>query len=220
MAIGLQIADGEFKPIVKYNTKAGRMYRVDRTQTSTGWENNDVDITDTAMFVADMPQMKVGWLYFAPTGGPQRTMVPLGERIPARPADEYKQGIELTVLLHRNCSGENGAPREFIHNATSVLKVIDKLHDDYLSAAESRQGKLPVVKLNGVKAEKTKHGTNYVPNFEIVGWTDRPASLPVTGGAATQAASVTAPVVSSPPPAPVSPPPVPQPASADAYDFG
>ena len=36
---------GDFLPIVKYDTRAGHMIRVDRTQGAKGWDTDEVDIT-------------------------------------------------------------------------------------------------------------------------------------------------------------------------------
>ena len=38
-------------------------------------------------------------------------------------------------------------------------------------------GQLPVVRCVGVHPVTNKHGTNYQPKFEIVGWTARPEAF-------------------------------------------
>lgn len=224
MALGIQTTGGgEFRQRINYNAKSGRMTRTDRSQDSSGsWVNNEVDITDRAKFVADMPNLRVGWVYFSATG-PQKVMAKIGDPIPPRPdtvvdgKPAFKQGVELTVVLHKDAADGQDAVREITINSMIALSAIDALHDAYLAANESRAGKLPVVAFTGAKAVKTKHGTNYEPQFQIVSWVDRPPAL--TGDAAP-AASASAPAPLSPPPAAVAPPPaaVPQPAMADAFD--
>ena len=44
---------GDFLPICKYDTRAGRMIRVDRTQGANGWDTDEVDITDKFTAVMD-----------------------------------------------------------------------------------------------------------------------------------------------------------------------
>ena len=46
-----------------------------------------------------------------------------------------------------------------------------------MAAPEGATGQLPVVRCVGVQPVTNKHGTNYQPKFEIVGWTARPEAL-------------------------------------------
>jgi hypothetical protein len=223
MAIGIQTGGGgEFRQRISYNAKSGRLMRVDRSQNAAGeWQSSETDITSTGKFVMDIPNMKVGWIYFSATG-PQTALAPLGHPIPAKPAapagetaSQFKAGFQVLVALHSSCTDGTEPVREFMANSQTLLTVIDALHDQYLAAAESGQGKLPVVALTSTQPVKSKHGTNYTPVFEIVAWVDRPPSLAADAApAATQAVA--------PPAAPVSPPPapVPQPATVSASDFG
>lgn len=182
MAFGLPTASsGEFTPILKYNAKAGRMYRVDRSEGPSGWTSEDVDVSDNFSAVFDLENIRVGWQHFGPQG-PQRVMgIYQKEPTPARPTDTdedgkplYKAGFVLLVALSKDCGG---GVREFSSSAGLVVEAVGSLHDAYLGAPEKAQGKLPVVKFDRAIPEKSKHGTNYRPEFSIVGWVDRPASL-------------------------------------------
>jgi hypothetical protein len=96
-----------------------------------------------------------------------------------------------------------------------VIESMNALYDAYVAAPESKTGKLPVVKCVGVHPITGKHGTNYQPQLEIVGWADRPTEL------------AGAPAVSTPTPTPapadvpaqhVGPPAVATPAPAGDVD--
>jgi hypothetical protein len=241
MALGLSRSgngggNGEFQPYCKYDAKAGRLFRIDRVQDAGGnYSNDTVEITNTAQFVADLANIRVGWIYYS-TNGPIRILVGLGkEAIPPKPADKgadgkplYKQGFELDILLD-NKSG--GAPARVINStAGCVIDAIDEIHDIYNAAPESKAGKLPVVKIASVSPVKSGQSTNYKPIFAIVSWVDRPAALATTEPAQTATTTASPPATGStvaPPPTPAFPPfnvagsnnAVPQPA-ASASDFG
>lgn len=224
MGLGLSTggSGGDIKPYVNYDAKAGRMFRVDRSQQSDGtYATDKVEITNTVQFVADLANIRVGWVNYT-AQGPIRRFVTLGkEAIPPRPDDKnadgkpaFKQGFEIDLILNKDAGG--GPARVFGSAAGCVIEAMDALHDAYTAAAESKAGKLPVVKISGVTPVKSGQSTNYKPTFAIVNWIDRPASL-VPAVAAPAAAPASAPSTGST----IVPPPAPQPAAtADASDFG
>lgn len=220
MGLGLSTGGGggDIKPYVNYDAKAGRMFRVDRTQQGDGtYATDKVEITNTVQFVADLANIRVGWVNYT-AQGPIRKFVTLGrEAIPPRPDDRnaegkpaFKQGFEIDLILNKDAGG--GPARVFGSAAGCVIEAMDLLHDTYTAAPEAKAGKLPVVKIAGVSPVKSGQSTNYKPTFAIVNWIDRPASL------------AAAPTVSSPASAPTTGSTVvsaPQPAqTADASDFG
>lgn len=221
MGLGLSTGSGsggEIRPYVKYDAKAGRMFRMDRVQDSAGQYSTDsVEITNIAQFVVDLANIRVGWINYT-AQGPVRKLVVLGkEPIPARPTDTnsegklaFKQGFEVDILLNKESGG--GPSRILGSAAGCVINAMDELHDAYSAAPESKSGKLPVVKIAGVAPVKSGQSTNYQPKFQIVSWVDRPAALQV----AAQAATVSAPPSTG---STVAAPPAPQPA-ASASDFG
>jgi hypothetical protein len=221
MALGLTTAGdggGEIKPYVSFNAKAGRMYRIDRVQGADGkYASEEHEITEVAQFVADLANIRVGWMHFS-AQGPVRKMVTLGrEPIPARPDEKdsegksvFKQAFEIDLLLNKNSGG--GPARIFSSSAALVIEAMDALHDAYSSAPEATAGKLPVVKIASVAPIKSPYGTNYQPTFQIVSWVDRPAAL-------TEAAPTTAPAA-TPPATGSKVVAAPQPAAASASDFG
>jgi hypothetical protein len=232
MGLGLATGSnggGDIKPYVNYDAKAGRMFRVDRSQAGDGtWATDKVEITNTVQFVADLANIRVGWVNYT-TQGPIRRFVTLGkEPMPARPDDKnaegkpaFKQGFEIDIVLDK---ASGGGARVFGSAAGCVIEAMDALHDLYTNAAESKAGKLPAVKISGVSPVKSGQSTNYKPTFAIVGWMDRPTLLQAQ--AATKPATTSAPSTGS---TQVAPPATrlpanqlaPQPAQADAMgDFG
>lgn len=226
MGLGLTTggAGGDIKPYVNYDAKAGRMFRVDRNQQGDGtYATDKVEITSTVQFVADLANIRVGWVNYT-SQGPIRRFVTLGkEAIPPRPDDKgadgkpaFKQGFEIDLLLDKNSGG--GAPRVFGSAAGCVIEAMDALHDAYTAAPESKAGKLPIVKIAGVQPIKSGQSTNYKPTFAIVNWIDRPATLcskEEAGLSQRNVAPSTAPATGS---TQVSAPQ--QTATADANDFG
>lgn len=224
MGLGLTTggAGGDIKPYVNYDAKAGRMFRVDRAQQADGqYATDKVEITNVVQFIADLANIRVGWVNYT-SQGPIRRFVTLGkEAMPPRPDDKnaegkpaFKQGFEIDLMLNKDAGG--GVPRVFGSAAGCVIEAMDALHDSFTAAAESKAGKLPIVKISGVSPVKSGQSTNYKPTFAIVNWVDRPAQLagePVTSSPPS-APSTGSTQVSAPSPAPQ------QAAMADANDFG
>lgn len=234
MGLGLSTggSGGDIKPYVKYDAKAGRLFRADRNQLPDGsFASESVEITNIAQMVIDLANIRVGWINYT-AQGPIRRLVVLGqEAIPPRPDDKnadgkpaFKQGFEVDLLLNKE--GGGGPARVLGSGAGCVIEAMDALHDAYTNAAESKAGKLPVVKITGVSPVKSGQSTNYKPNFAIVNWIDRPAALPAPSataapaptGAPSTGSTIVAPPTATPLPANTM---APQPAQmADASDFG
>ena len=198
MALGIQTGGGggDFLPVLKYNAKAGRLFRVDRKDVGGEWVTDEVDITQDGKFVMDLDNIETGWMLFAAGVAPDIRTVLIGQDAGPRPSDKHKMGFRVQVKLAPSCGGD---VREFTSSAASVIDAMNTLHDAYLAHRE--EGKLPVVKIAKVVPEKTKHGTNYAPVFEIAAWVPRPQDLvymPRSGG--KPAAQASAPAPASAPP--------------------
>ena len=228
MALGLTTSSGgEIQPYCKYDAKAGRLFRADRVQLSDGTFSTEThEITNTAQMVMDLANIRVGWINYT-SQGPVRRLVVLGqEAIPPRPEDKdangkpaFKQGFEVDLLLNKDANGGNPAPRVLGSAAGCVIEAMDALHDAFTNAAESKAGKLPVVKISGVSPVKSGQSTNYKPNFAIVNWIDRPQSL--AGAAPQTQPSQSAPATGSTQVSAPTQQQAPQQAQlADAGDFG
>lgn len=228
MALGLTTGGtggGEIQPYINYDAKAGRMFRVDRSQGGDGtWATNKVEITNVAQIVMDLANIRVGWINYT-SQGPVRKLVVLGkEPIPARPDDKdsqgkpaFKQGFEVDILLNKDAGG--GPLRIFGSAAGCVIEAMDALHDAYSNAAEAKTGKLPIVRIAGVNPVKSGQATNYKPDFAIVNWIDRPAAM--NGSNVREIGTIAAGSIAPATGSTVVPPPAPQQAAmADAKDFG
>lgn len=202
MALGLQTESGggDYTPVVKFDARAGRMFRVDRSQDSGGqWQTDNVEVTQGFTAVMDLENIQVGWLLFAQGVAPQLTLVPLGQALPPRPSDQHKQGFRMMMKLGKSSGGD---VREMAATSKAVLGAVDDLHTAYEAQKAANPGKLPVVALTGSKAivstGKGQTSTNYAPIFSIERWVDRPAEL---NGAASSAAAP----APTPQPAPAAP---------------
>lgn len=194
MALGLNTGGegggGGFKPVLKYDARAGRFFRVDRSDATGSWQTENVDVTQGFQAVFDLENVQVGYIRFAAGGAPDFRMVPLGSPLPDRPAltDDkgkpvYKQGFRLDVKLSKSAGGD---VRDFASTAGVVIGALDSLHSAFEAGRAANPGKLPVVALTGSTPVKSsgqgQTSTNYAPNFEIVKWVDRPEDM--TGPAA------------------------------------
>lgn len=184
-ALGFQTTNtADIIPHVKYDSRAGRWSKVDRFQGANGWENSVTDFTQNAVFVIDLANIEVGWVHFS-AQGPSYAMSPVGQKQPDQPSKDHKQGFKVMLFSEKNLDGV----RVWSTNAKCVLAAIDDLYVQYLAAAESKQGKLPVIQMTDVTPVKTSGkdatgkpvtSTNYAPVFKILQWVDRPAALGAT----------------------------------------
>ena len=212
MALGLSTgtSGAEFIPHIRYDARAGRLFRADRAQGSDGrWQTTMVDISNPPpQFLMDLAQIEIGWLSY--TGGtPDLQMVPFGAALPPPPSKEHRQGFRVRVFAPKLLGGL----REFASSAKVVISAMDALHSAYEAAPERSQGLVPVVSLAGTTPviSKTPQGssTNYAPVFRIEKWVARPADLPLdaaTAAVPAPAAAPSAPPRHVPPPSPVAPP--------------
>jgi hypothetical protein len=170
---------GDFKVFVAYNAKAGRWYT-----KNDGKDEPMFEVTDmTAVF--DMPNLETGWFKFSSGVAPEKVMDPsLAEAAP-NPGTDFKRGFQIDLYSEKNLMGL----REFSSTAAIVIEAMNNLYDLWMAAPENVAGKLPVVRCSGVLPISNKHGTNYQPTFEIVGWTDRPAALAGSGASPPPAAA-------------------------------
>ncbi len=231
MALGLNYSSGgsgDIIPFVKYDARAGRLFRHDRTQDSSGnYISNDEDITNIFKAVVDLENIEVGFAKFGAGVAPEFLLVALGSPMPHKPADPgFKQAARLMMKLHSSCGGDI---REISGNSAAFLKGVDDLHTAYEAGKAANPGKLPVVVLKSTipitSGSGQKKSTNYQPVFEISGWAPRPVDLvhvAKSSGAPQTASPSTAPAAAAPSTGStqVSAPAAKQPEMANADDFG
>lgn len=174
-------------PIVKYDARAGRLFRVDRTQSDGSWETNTVEITPVFQAVMDLENIELGWLYFPTNGAPEIEVAPYGKPIPNKPSDKHRPGFRVHMKLGKQAGGDI---REMAANAAVSIAGMDDLHDAYLKDCKAHPGELPVVRLEKtapvVTTGKGQDGKpvssqNYQPVWQIVGWAKRPPDLLAPG---------------------------------------
>jgi hypothetical protein len=168
--------DGTFASIVKYDARAGRIYRVDRIQDSSGnFANESIDITQPFKAIFDFAKLKVGWMHFVPGTAPDIKVVPYGNELPARPSDKHKNGVWVMVKLSKGCGGAKPI-RELAGTSKALLSGVEAVFAQYAEKDE-HPGLLPVIVLEETVLVKTgtgdKSSTNYHPTFKIVGWAPR-----------------------------------------------
>ena len=171
---------GDFTPIVKYDARAGRIFRVDRVQTADGFSSEPVDITAAFKAVFDFENIEVGWIDFPVGSAPSFALVPLGTTLPDRPSAKHKNGLRVLIKLAAPCGGDKRV-REIAGTSKSFLAGIEEAYLAYSRDKAKYPGQLPVLSLvsttpvtSGSGAQKS---TNYRPTFRIEGWAKRPDDL-------------------------------------------
>jgi hypothetical protein len=217
-------ADGDFTPILKYDARSGRSFRVDRVDTGNGFANEPVDITASFKALFDFENVEVGWIDFNPNSPPDFHLVPMGSALPERPSQRHKNGVRFMIKLAKECAGTKPV-RQVAGTAKAFLSGIEAVFKDYEAGKAANPGKLPVIILEKTTPVKSGSGektsTNYRPHFKIVGWAPR-GDLKFEPNAKTAAPSVqTAPTPPSTGSTKVDPPKAaPATATADEDDFG
>lgn len=178
MAFGLPVSagagGGNFLPIIKYDARAGRIFRIDRVDGV----NVPHDITRNFKAVIDFENIEVGFISFNAGGPPDFQLVSLGTPLPTPRTPNHKAGVRVVVKLGAESGGDI---RELAGNAGAFMRRFEMLHDAYLAGVKSNPGKLPVVVLQDTipitSGSGEKKSTNYEPVFEIAGWVARPQDL-------------------------------------------
>lgn len=202
MGLGLPQSGGDFNrtPIIKYDARAGRIFRMDRSQDASGsWQTNQVEVTQGFQAIFDLENIETGWLNFPAGGAPDIRTVKIGNPLPERPSQAHRTGFRVHMKLGKSSGGDL---REMAANAQVSIAGMDALYDAYLAGVQDNPGKLPIVTLDSTTAI-TKTGkdasgrpqtsTNYQPVWKITGWAPRPEELPVEGQAAPNQATQAAP---------------------------
>jgi hypothetical protein len=186
MAFGINIngSSGTITPIIKYDSRAGRMQRIDRVDGVS----TPVDITNDFKAIMDLENVEQGWIDFSPGRAPSFALSRIGQPLPKQPTPEHRQGVRIMLKL------ANGDVRELATAAKAALGGLDELHTAYEAGKAANPGMLPVVVLKSTVPITTGSGamksTNYRPVFEIVGWAPRPADLVWSPKNAEEAATV------------------------------
>jgi hypothetical protein len=180
MGLGLPTsgASGDRTPIIKYDARAGRIFRIDRSNASGNWESDQVEITNGFQAIFDLENIETGWLSFPAGQAPDIRTVKIGQPLPDRPSDKHKAGFRVLMKLGKSSGGD---VREMAANAGVSIQGMDALYDAYVAGLQDNPGKLPVVILEKtiavVSTGQGQSSTNYRPVWAISKWVDRPAEL-------------------------------------------
>lgn len=213
---------GDFLPILKYDSRAGRFFRIDRVDTGAGFDNEPVDITSAFKALVDFEHVEVGWIDFQPGSAPSFVLVPIDSQFPAQPSERHKHGLRFMLKLAKDVAGDKPI-REVAGTAKAFLSGIEAIYLEYKKQRDANKGKLPVIALEKTVPIKSGSGektsTNYQPVFKIIGWAVRGdlVFVPKAGAAAPAPAvngSGVAPATGAARAAP------PQAAAVSADDFG
>ena len=118
----------------------------------------------------DMDSIKTGWCLLEAGSPPQwQWDEVIGRRSP-KPGDEYKRGFSVRMWL-----GPDRGWTEWSANGTGSCLGFENLAGAAMPQKEDNEGKVLATKYAGAKAEKIGRGNTRVPQFDIVGWVDRPA---------------------------------------------
>jgi hypothetical protein len=177
MALGFNFESGDGSdiiPIIKFDAKAGRMFRRDRVNG----ENEQIDITKSFKAIFDFENIETGTINFNTGSAPDFAVARIGEQIPPAPTSDHRPGARILVKLSKDNGGD---VRELASTAKAFLRGLNALHDAYLAGAAANKGKLPVVQLEDTipitSGEGARKSTNYSPVFQIVSWVERPEDL-------------------------------------------
>ena len=199
---------GDFLPILKYDARSGRFFRVDRIDVGGGkFESNPIDITQNFKAIADFDNLEVGWINFVPGTAPDFKLVPFGSKLPDRPSTNHKNGLRFMVKLSKDIGGDKpirelaGTSKAFLGGIEEAVKAYRAIKFN-AAGVDQHPGELPVIVLESTSPVKTgsgeKSSTNYRPTFKIAAWVPRGdlQHTPKTNGATqpqAQAASGAAP---------------------------
>lgn len=183
---------GDFMPIVKYDARAGRLFRVDRVDTGAGFASDQVDITSSFKAIVDFENIEVGWIDFPPGAAPNFSLVAMGTQLPDRPTPRHKNGVRFILKLAKDCAGTKPI-REIAGTSKAFLSGIEAVFTAYQSEKAANAGKLPVIVLEKTTPIKSGSGektsTNYQPTFKIASWAPRGDLVFQSKGTAAPAAS-------------------------------
>ena len=186
-------AGGDFLPIIKYDARAGRMFRIDRVNTGAGFDSTPVDITLQFRALADFENLETGWIDFQAGSAPSFVMVRLDDldakrvMFPVKPGPTHKSGVRFMVKLMKDIAGDSQV-REIAGTARTFLTGVEQVYTQYKAERLQHAGQLPVLAMDGMPIPiKTGVGerssTNYQPKFKIIGWASRGDLKPMPRGA-------------------------------------
>src|SRR5215207_4315611 len=143
MGFGLNLnAGGDYLPVLKYDARAGRLFRMDRDEV-TG-EQDPVDITEAFEAAVDFAHGEAGWCWFQAGQAPDFVMVPIGEALPPQPTKNHKQGVRLRPPVVVEGRRRQGAAARIGDDRPQRPRRPSALHDSWEAGHEANPGKVVV----------------------------------------------------------------------------
>lgn len=128
------------------------------------------DEIDLKKIVFDLDSIRTGWGLMAEGQAPQWVWdASVGHRS-LKPDGEFKRGFSVRVWL-----GPDRGWAEWSSTGTGPCMGFEALAGEAMKQKEQNPGKCVACAYKGSTAAKVGKGSTRVPNFEIVGWIDRPA---------------------------------------------
>jgi len=163
-----------FLPIVKFDVKLGEFIaRNSEPQSDGTWDRTEEEIKLPIKAVVDFENLRCGWVLYKPKY--DAVLVRAEEKMPQRPSPAHKQAISLQLFF------KDIGLREFTPSSKTVMRVIDKLHTDYMAERDENPGKMPVVEFQGTETVKVKTPEGELkfkaPTCKIIGWTAAPEAF-------------------------------------------
>jgi hypothetical protein len=139
-------AGGDFTPIVKYDARSGRFFRMDRVDNGNGYVSESVDITSNFKAIVDFENIETGWIDFPAGAAPNFVLVPIGSPLPNKPGERHKNGIRFMLKLSKECGGSKPI-REIAGTSKVCLSGIEAVYKEYEAQKAANPVKLPVIVL-------------------------------------------------------------------------
>lgn len=175
MSLGLNTETknkGDILSIIKFDAKAGEFLVENRSPNGDGtWSRDYDELKLPIKLVMDLGDIDVGWLLLA-NGAPDFEMVKVGDKMPAQPSPEHKDAFRVKVF------NKSLGLRAFSHNAKTVVRAMDDLHNQFEAERGANMGKIPVVEIpecTTVRVQTPQGELRFkAPAWKIVSWIDAP----------------------------------------------
>ena len=152
---------GEIRPICKWDSRAGKFFRVDRIQGVDGWQAIPEEIAEP-IFLVDVDSLEVGYAAFNPAPDFHLVLQSDAESgaaaYPEQPTPEHRPTFRVNIKLKADQGGDEPL-RTFGSQAVCVRSAFSDLHNAYVAAKGEHDGEMPVVKIKGSMTIKSKNGS-------------------------------------------------------------
>ena len=88
--------------------------------------------------------------------------------------DGYKKAFCITVYLSDKYGAPENSWKDWVTNQRASREALSRVWKDVNSGMESNKGKMAILEISDIKAEKFGEATVNVPVFKLAGWTKKP----------------------------------------------